>query len=601
LLSGSAWGTASFLITPGPDGLLSEVFVLIFIGGLVAGSIGAYAVDLKSFAAFVIPTALPTAAHFFSLDGWIGVVSGGMGLTFVALMSLYAMRLNQAFLRTFRLQFENERLVAQLDTEKCQLQRLKGDLELRVAERTAILEVTNRQLEGEIERSRLLRDKLIYQATHDALTSLINRSEFERRLQRVLDNVHHEHHSEHVLCYLDLDQFKVINDTSGHAAGDALLQQVTEILKSKIRKRDTLARLGGDEFGILMEHCSLGQANRTASNLYEAVRGFRFAWEDKIFRVSFSMGVVPISPISGDLTDVLQQADAACYEAKDQGRDRIHIVYKAEDAEVARRRGEMGWVERIGRALEDQRFTLVYQPQATLTDGSQAGLRCEILLRLIENDQQVISPAVFMRSAERYNMAMRIDQWVVQEVLATLHRNARYLDRLDECSINLSGQSVGSAEFLEWLVDNLTRFSTPPEKLCFEITEATAMINFDRGAQFISRVRELGCRVALDDFGTGLCSFAYLRSLPVDYLKIDGSLVQDIDHDPVAFAMVRSINEIGHLMGKKTVAEFAGNDTIIAKLQGISVDFAQGFGVSHPRAIGDMFASASGSTGVPAS
>ncbi len=583
LVSGALWGTVTFLLSPDADTVLAQAFLLLVVGGLLAGSLGAYAVDLPSFGAFVVPVALPTLLNVVIGGGGLAVVGGVMSLVFTAVVSLYALRLNRTFISALQLQFDNDQLVTQLDREKSRLEALKGELEDRVVERTATLEVTNRRLAGEIETSRRLRDRLLHQATHDTLTQLINRHEFERRLQRVLDTVHSDGGGEHILCYLDLDQFKIINDTGGHAAGDALLKHVAALLRAKVRHRDTLARLGGDEFGILMEHCSLEQATRTATALHAAAEESRFAWDERTFRVGFSMGVVPITALSGDLSDVLRHADAACYAAKDQGRGRFHVVHKADDAIVTARRGEMGWVERLGRALEENHFHLVYQTIHALDERVERGVRCEILLRLKAPGEPAVPAAAFMRSAERYNLAVKIDQWVVTSVLAHLDQ-AGDLGFLQECSVNLSGQSLGSAEFQDWLLRSIAEARVPAETLCFEITETAAMINLDQGRKFASAIRDLGCRVALDDFGTGFSSFGYLKALPVDYLKIDGTLVQDVASDPMALAMVKSIHDVARLMGKQTVAEYVGNDATIEALRAVGIDFAQGFGFGEPQA-----------------
>jgi len=587
-IAGFIWGAAGSVLLPDTE-LLPQVFTLLFIGGLLAGAIGAYAIEIGSFAAFVVSATVPMVLHFFARGDTFGDTTGGMILVFTAGMSLYALRLNKTLLHGLRLQFQNASLVAQLECEKSELEHLRSELEQRVIERTAVLEKINWQLEGEVARSRSLTEELSYQASHDALTGLVNRRVLEERLRWALTTAQTDD-AEHVLCYLDLDRFKMINDTCGHFAGDELLRQVSQLLLSKIRKHDTLARLGGDEFGILMQHCSLEQAQRLVRSLYESIRNFRFLWEGKGFTVGLSMGIVPITAASADWTYVLKQADAACYEAKDQGRNRAHIVYRQDDLWVVERQGEMQWVAKIEQALADGSFCLYYQTIAPLGNTSTEGIHYEVLLRMIDSWGDVIGPGAFMGAAERYSLSVKLDRWVVHQALQGLSHYPDFVASVAQCSINLSGHSLGNEEFREFVVQELQRYRVPPEKICFEITETAAITNLTRGRLFMNTLRNLGCRFALDDFGTGLSSFAYLRALPVDYLKIDGAFVQDIVEDPIAFAMVKSINEIGQVMGKKTVAEYVANDAIMAKVSELGVDYAQGYGISIPRRIEELFA-----------
>lgn len=433
----------------------------------------------------------------------------------------------------------------------------------------------------DITETHRLAEQLSYHASHDPLTKLLNRREFDQRLKRVLDTVRDEN-TTHALCYLDLDQFKVVNDNCGHTAGDELLRQLGELLKNNVRKRDTLARLGGDEFGVLMEHCNLQQAKRVAESLRKEIENFRFAWGDRIFNIGVSIGLVPIANTSLNSIDVLKQADAACYAAKDAGRNRIHVYLEA-DSELARRHGEMQLIEQINRALVDNRLEL-YGQEITRVDGTELdGNHYEILVRMNDEKGQSVAPSAFLAAAERYGVAPRLDRWITEQAFEHLQESQERLEELAMCAINLSGLSLSSSDFHEFLLDHLKNSAIPPEKICFEITETAAISNLTAAAEFIRSLREQGCRFALDDFGSGLSSFAYLKSLPVDYLKIDGFFVRDMAADPISFAMVKSIHDIGKLMGMETIAEFVENDAILQKLREIGVDYAQGYGISRPR------------------
>jgi diguanylate cyclase (GGDEF)-like protein/PAS domain S-box-containing protein len=439
----------------------------------------------------------------------------------------------------------------------------------------------------DITETRELSEQLSYQASHDALTDLINRREFERRLTRVLTSASEEA-SEHALCYMDLDQFKVINDTCGHVAGDELLQQLGIELQKNVRKRDTLARLGGDEFGILMEHCTLQQAKHVASKLLKSIEEYRFAWENRSFSIGASIGLVPITDTSMSTTEILKQADAACYAAKDAGRNRIHI-YLETDTDLARRHGEMQWVAKINRALENNQFVLYAQPIIPIKRQKYAGEHYELLIRMQSEENELIPPGAFLPAAERYNLSPRLDRWVVDTYFSWLLENPVHLEKLSTCSINLSGLTLGDQQFLLGLEQHFKDTNIPPEKICFEITETAAIANLSKATSFIRTLKNLGCQFALDDFGSGLSSFGYLKTLPVDYLKIDGLFVKDIENDPIDLAMVKSINDIGKVMGKKTIAEFVENEAILNILKKIKVDYAQGYSVGRPKSIDELF------------
>ncbi len=434
----------------------------------------------------------------------------------------------------------------------------------------------------DVSESRELNRRLSYHASHDVLTGLVNRREFENRLERALRSAKARETS-YALCYLDLDQFKIVNDTCGHSAGDALLGQVGQLLKSKVRWRDTLSRLGGDEFGVLLEACSLDEALRTAEGLREAVRNCRFQWEDRTFRLGVSIGVVPIAPENEDVASVLSAADSACQAAKEQGRNRVHC-FEENDIDLMRRRREMQWAARINTALEEGRFDLYRQAIRPL-QSDEPGLHYEILLRMRDEQGKIITPDNFIAAAERYGLTPSIDRWVVENTLRWLVSEADERDKLAMCSINLSGQSLGDDKFLPFVIEQFHRTGLDARRICFEITETAAIASFSQANRFIQALKELGCKFALDDFGTGLSSFGYLKHFPVDFLKIDGSFVKEILHDPIDREMVRSINEIGHLTNKKTIAEFAENEDIITMLRNLGVDYAQGYGVARPQKI----------------
>ena len=434
----------------------------------------------------------------------------------------------------------------------------------------------------DVSESRELNRRLSYHASHDILTGLVNRREFENRLERALKSARARETS-YALCYLDLDQFKIVNDSCGHSAGDALLGQLGALLKSKIRWRDTLARLGGDEFGVLLESCSLEEAMQTAESLRLAISEYKFMWDERSFRLGVSIGVVPITADNEDVAALLSAADSACAAAKEAGRNRIHS-FQENDIDLMRRRREMQWAARINNALEENRFELFRQTIQPLQVEEQ-GAHYEILLRMRDENGGIISPGLFIEAAERYGITPGIDRWVIRSAFRWLVSEADERERLALCSINLSGQSLGDEKFLPFVIDQFQMSGLDATKICFEITETAAIASYSQANRFINALKELGCKFALDDFGTGLSSFGYLKHFPVDFLKIDGSFVKEILHDPIDREMVRSINEIGHLTGKQTIAEFAENEEIITMLRGMGVDYAQGYGVSEPKRV----------------
>jgi diguanylate cyclase (GGDEF)-like protein/PAS domain S-box-containing protein len=422
-------------------------------------------------------------------------------------------------------------------------------------------------------------EQLSYQATHDPLTGLTNRTEFERRLQRVLGTS--DARDPHALFYLDLDQFKVVNDTCGHIAGDELLRQIATVLDAQTRKRDTLARLGGDEFGVLLEHCPPEQALRIARGLVQAVQDFHFVWENKPYTIGVSIGLVSI-PEGGDtLAEVLSAADRACYAAKDKGRNRVH-VYEASDEELARRKGEMQWIPRLHQALVEAHFRLHAQPVVALGgQGSEVEYR-EVLLRLADEQAGLLLPDAFIPAAERYQQMQALDRWVVCTALSSLAAQ----DNSVRYAINVSGQSLGDEGFLDYVMEQLESSGVAPAQVCFEITETAAITDLKHALNFMIALKARGCRFALDDFGSSLCSFGYLKTLPVDYLKIDGRFVKDITEDPLDDALVQAIHHIGHVIGIKTVAESVETEAILERVRTIGVDYGQGYALASPRPLG---------------
>ena len=431
----------------------------------------------------------------------------------------------------------------------------------------------------DITEARLLSEKVAHQASHDALTGLANRNKFDDYVKQAIALAHKDK-SEHVLCYLDIDQFKVVNDTSGHLAGDELLRQLGDLLKKQVRHDDFVARLGGDEFGVLMYNCSLSQAFQVCEKLRDIIRDFRFAWEERSFTIGVSIGISSINAASRNAVNVLKEADAACYAAKDKGRNRVH-VFRPDDEELALRHGEMQWVSKIQHALEQNHFCLYGQLIVPL-NGDDEDLHFETLIRYRDDKGRIIPPGAFLPAAERYNLAPALDRWVIGHLFEWIANKPDFLDNLSLCSVNLSGVSLSDESMLAFISEQFSLCAIPTHKICFEITETAAIANLSYATKFIHHLRERGCSFSLDDFGSGLSSFAYLKNLPVDYLKIDGLFVKDMLDDKVDLAMVRAINEVGHIMGKKTVAEFVENERTFKLLNELGVDYAQGYIISKP-------------------
>lgn len=422
--------------------------------------------------------------------------------------------------------------------------------------------------------------RLSHQATHDPLTGLVNRHEFEVRLQQAIESASIDR-TQHALLYMDVDLFKVANETFGHRAGDELLKQIVSRLKQVVRHGDTLARLGGDEFGLLLNACPVQKAQQIAETIRKSIKNDHFFWDGKQFDLGITIGLVPVAADSGTRADLLSVAEVACSVAKDAGRNRVQL-YEAHDIAMARHRGEMQWVHRITEALNEDRFVLYCQEILALNMSSN-DKHYEILLRMQDKQGNIIPPNEFIPAAERYQLMPAVDRWVIDRTLLDFHFLQQEDGAMVSCAINLSGQSLCDESFLSYVVERIKSSDIPPARICFEITETAVMANLNIAVHFIAVLRDMGVRFALDDFGSGLSSFAYLKNLSVDYLKIDGAFVREMAHDRIDYAMVSSINEIGQLMGIKTIAEFVENDAILEKLRELNVDYAQGYGIGRPR------------------
>jgi len=433
----------------------------------------------------------------------------------------------------------------------------------------------------DVTETRKLVKRIAHQATHDALTGLVNRTEFKQHLLAAQEEASREP-VEHALCYMDLDQFKIINDTCGHIAGDALLQQLGSLLKRHTRSQDMVARLGGDEFGILLKNCPLRKAQDIAESLCEEIGLFHFSWEDKSFDIGASVGLVQITGPPGDITHLLSQADLACYMAKELGRNRVH-VYTPEDEELGRRQMDLHWASELSDALKQDRFQLYFQPIQCLREEAPAARRYEVLLRMLDKQGGYVMPGAFIPAAERYNLMSSIDRWVIKNALACYASDCAGAGPDPVfLSINLSGVSINDANLMAFIEEQFKIHEVPPDRIGFEITETAAISNLARASAFMSDMKELGCRFALDDFGSGLSSFSYLKNLPVDYLKIDGGFVVNMLDDPIDHAMVAAINDIGHVMNIETIAEFVENEDVCNELRALGVDHAQGYYTGRP-------------------
>jgi len=434
----------------------------------------------------------------------------------------------------------------------------------------------------DVSQERKLSRQLSYQASHDMLTGLFNRRMFEEQLEAVLLNVGSEDR-QHALCYVDLDQFKIVNDTCGHIAGDELLRQLGDLLKSCIREGDTLARLGGDEFGLLLENCALRKATEVADKLRQEVKDFRFAWQERSFEIGASIGVVGINADNMDLATIMASADMACYAAKDMGRNRVH-VYEPSDALLSERHGQMHWAGRITKALEEHRMVLFEQPVVGIKDDVTEQKHCEILIRMRDEESSIIRPDAFIPAAERYNLMPTVDRWVISQVFEYMGSTS-CAGMNNVVAINLSGTSLADDKLLMYILDKAKEHQTDLNRICFEVTETAAISNLAKATQFIKALKERGCRFSLDDFGSGLSSFSYLKNLPVDYIKIDGSFVVDMINEPVDRAMVDAIVRVGHVMQVKVIAEWVENQDTLDLLKEMGVDYVQGYHLGVPKEV----------------
>ncbi|MEE9345852.1 MAG: EAL domain-containing protein [Methylococcales bacterium] len=430
----------------------------------------------------------------------------------------------------------------------------------------------------DITAARQRSDQSDYHASHDNLTGLVNRREFVNRLARVISSVD-SRTGEHVMCVLDLDRFKAVNDICGHAAGDELLRQISRVLKESVRRRDTVARLGGDEFVVLMEHCRVKRGKAIAEKIITNLNRFRFLWEDKSFSIGVSIGLLPITN-NAPVDTLLKQADSACYAAKNAGRNRV-CIYREQHQRAFQKSGESAWVRRIQKALDYDLFELYAQPIVSLGKSSQSEFQ-EILVRMRSSKGKTILPGAFFQVSERYSLIDKIDRWVVSTTLAWMAQQTRTVPL---CSINLSGASISDPLFEKFIRDQLDMYSNYQlaDKLCFEISETLVIANLSDAIRFIHRIKKFGCYFCLDDFGGGLSSFSYLKSLPVDYLKIGGSFVKEMENDPVQEAIVQSVNHIGRMMGRQTIAECVENRDTLERIKEIGVDYAQGYALGKPR------------------
>lgn len=438
-------------------------------------------------------------------------------------------------------------------------------------------------LQARTDQISLMNEELSWQSSHDSLTGLLNRFAFERQLSHTLKSLQKNPKiAEHTLCYLNLDRFKAINELGGSLAGDEILRQVGRIVESRCRQTDLVARLGADEFILLLRQCPLEQAMKVSESIVERIRNNRFQWENREYNVSASMGLVPLNQSVGAATqELMMAADAACFAAKKQGRSRIR-VYEATDQEVVKYRSEAQWISKIERSLAEDGFVLYAQGIVDMQGEAMPIKHWEVLIRMKGEQGEIISPGSFLPAAERYHLVTKIDFWVIEQMLQYLEKRCAGGVTEEVWNINLSGASINDESLLGFLREQFERYAVPTRMICFEVTETVAIANLNRAKEVIQWIRGMGCQISLDDFGSGMSSFNYLKYLPVDYLKIDGSFVKDMVSDPVDYAMVETINRIGHVMGIQTVAEYVGDLEIAEAIRHIGVDYGQGFGLAQP-------------------
>ena len=565
-LSGLAWGSAAIFILPA-DSFTHHVMLAFVYAGLCAGAVAIYTTSKYAAASFTIFTLLPLIYSLHIISEPLALPVEVLTLMYLLAMTMVAFRINSTMNESLSLEFRNKGLVEYLSNSLNDTDNL------------------NSLLRKEIDNRKDAEEKLSFEACHDSLTGLINRREFERRLNKCIEQTTTSS-QQHVLMYLDLDQFKVVNDTCGHAAGDELLKQISNCLTSFLRETDSFARLGGDEFGVLLESCPLEKAEHIAETIRDAISKIHFVWDNKVFESSVSIGVAPITENSGTLADLMRSVDSACYIAKDMGRNRVHVLSE-DDTAVAERHGELQWVHGIKKAIEEDRIVLFVQRILSL-NPDYTEMHYEVLMRMQGEDGTLVPPMAYIPAAERYDLMPSLDRHVIKKAFGYIKSLLENDSNKTIFSINLSGHSFCDEDFLENLVVELNKSGVPPENICFEVTETAAIGNLNQAQRFMSILHEMGCQFSLDDFGSGLSSFAYLKNLDVDYLKIDGCFVKDIETDRVDEAMVKSINQVGQVLGMRTIAEFAENDAIIAKLKEIGVDYAQGYGIEKPHPFEDL-------------
>lgn len=433
-------------------------------------------------------------------------------------------------------------------------------------------------------KSRRLSAELNWQALHDPLTGLVNRRAFEIRTKELLENARHQEYK-HFLFYLDLDQFKVVNDTCGHDAGDELLKQIAVLFQQRLRKTDMLARLGGDEFGVLLESCEQQSALKIAESMLKAVEDFRFAWHNQLFKIGVSIGITMMTGNETKSAEILSAADSACYAAKENGRNQYHF-HESDETGASPHQQEMQWISKIQHALDNNGLVLYVQRIQDLRQLSIPTQHYEVLVRMYDAEKKLIPPGAFLPAAERFNLMGSIDRWVISSIFNKLKASRGNIPMF---SINVSGVSISDDSLLAYIIEELDANPQLATSLCFELTETAAIANMSKAMHFLTRVRERGCRISLDDFGSGLSSFAYLKRMPIDAIKIDGYFVKGISEDPINLTFVETIKQIGRAMGLSTIAEFVENDSVIAKLSDIGVDYAQGYGIHVPCPMDQIF------------
>jgi len=432
----------------------------------------------------------------------------------------------------------------------------------------------------DVTELRGLHRQMSYQATHDALTGLVNRREFERRLDEATEAARRGE-AAHMLCYLDLDRFKIVNDTSGHLAGDSMLREVAKLLREAVRDSDTVARLGGDEFGLLLVGCPLEKARQISDDVCRSIAAYRFVWHDRVFNIGVSIGLIEIGREAGSVEQLLAAADSACYVAKKEGAGRVS-VYSARDEALARSTGEIEWLQKLQSALKEERFTLYYQPIVAAYGGETDGPSMEVLLRMIDEAGVEIAPLEFVAAAERYRLMASVDRWVVQTTLVALSRNAFQLARDRSVAINISGQTLGDGLFLEFVVECLDRTGVDPAQVCFEITESAVIGNMESARRFVGVLHGMGCKFTIDDFGSGVASFSSLKNLPLDYLKLDGSFMRNLAKDSVSQTMVTAMIKLARTLNFKIIAEQVEDSAALDVARKMGVDFVQGFVIARP-------------------